>query len=155
MKHKLLIVLEDSPTTAAVMDYVAAACADSPPADGQLVLFTMLPALPAWVEAGDSTAAALQRDRLEADGVEHATRRFAEARRQLVAHGIPADCLREELVDESPQRADEVRRAAKRHGCDTIVMARHHQSLLREWLAGDPQEKLLHHPSEFTVWLVA
>jgi nucleotide-binding universal stress UspA family protein len=137
-----------------VAEYVARACAGARGPDTKLVLFTMLPGLPPWIEASESGDAMAKREKFEAETRERTARILAEVRQYFVAHGVNDGIIAEEIADESPRIVPDILAAATRHGCDTIVMARHHKSMVREFFAGDPEEKLLRHPTGFTVWLV-
>jgi|GEM_PF-1826775 len=154
MNHKLLIALERGETSQKVADYVARACADARGPNTKLVLYTMLPGLPAWVESGESADASTQRDKVEDEKRAEAAQCLAEVRQYLVAHGVEDGLIVEEIADETPWKVADILATAKRYECGTIVMARHHKSMVAEFFAGDTEEKLLRHPTGFTVWLV-
>ncbi|MCG3146924.1 MAG: hypothetical protein PCFJNLEI_00359 [Verrucomicrobiae bacterium] len=152
MNHQLLIAIELNEPAQRVAEYVARACAGV--TDARLTLFTMLPGLPAWVESGESADASTQRDKIEAEKRAEAEQCLANVRQHLVAHGVDDRMIDVEIADESPWKVEHILTAAREHGCDTIVLARHHKSMVREFFAGDSEEKLLRHPTGFTVWLV-
>jgi len=154
MKHKLLIALETSEPSENVADDVARACAGARGPETKLVLFTVMPGLPAWVESGEAADAATQRDKVEAEKRAEVAQALAQFRRTLVKEGVDDTIITEEICDETPWKVEHILAAAKEHGCDTIVIARHHKSMVREFFAGDSEEKLLRHPTGFTVWLV-
>jgi nucleotide-binding universal stress UspA family protein len=154
MKHKLLLALEINESADKVAEYVARACAGARPPETKVVLFTMLPGLPPWVESGESADATTQRDKVEAEKQAEAVQWLAQVRQSLVTQGVADSLIVEEIGDESPWKVDHILAAARRHGCDTIVIARHHKSMVREFFAGNTEEKLLRHPTGFTVWLV-
>ena len=154
MQHKLLVVIEAGPTAGKVAEYVARACAGATGPQAHIVLFTQVSALPPWIEAGESGDASAQRKMFETEAHERAVRCLADVRQLLVAHSVNNDIITEEIADESPRIVPNILASAHRHGCDTIVMARHHKSMVREFFAGDAEEKLLRHPTGFSVWLV-
>jgi nucleotide-binding universal stress UspA family protein len=154
MKHKLLIALECNEPSEKVAEYVARACAGARTPDAKLVLFTVMPGLPAWVESGEAADAATQRDKVETEKRAEAVQCLAQVRQYLVAQGVDDRIIVEEISDETPWKVEHILASAKRYECDTIVMARHHKSMVREFFAGDTEEKLLRHPTGFTVWLV-
>ena len=151
MQHKLLVVIEAAATAVKVADYVARACAG---AKAQIVLFTGLPGLPPGIEGGESGAANAEREKFETETYARVVRCLADIRQQLVAQGVNNDLITEEIAEESQRIVPDILASAHRHGCDTIVMARHHKSMVSEFFAGDAEEKLLRHPTGFTVWLV-
>jgi len=71
-----------------------------------------------------------------------------------VQHGVSDAAIAEEIAEASDRMVPDIPDSARRHGCDTIVVARHHKSIIREFLEGDFEEKLLRRPIGFTVWLV-
>jgi len=154
MQHKLLVVIEAGPTAVKVAEYVARAYAGATGPQAHIVLFTQQTGLPPWIEGGESGDASTQRDKFETETRERAVRCLADVRQQLVAHGVSNDILTEEIAEESQRIVPDILESARRHGCDTIVMARHHKSMVSEFFAGDAEEKLLRHPTGFTVWLI-
>jgi nucleotide-binding universal stress UspA family protein len=154
MNHKLLVVLETGGTSEKVAEYLARAlsCGCSP--DAKLVLFAVMPGLPPWIEAGEAVDATVQRDKIETERQEQTAKQMAGIRKYLVEHGVSDEIIPEETADSTLHIVPEILEAAKQHDCDTIVMARHHKSMIREFFTGDTAEKLLRHPTGFTVWLV-
>lgn len=165
MQHKFLVVLEAGPTSSKVAEYLARACAGAQGAEGaegnagaeefRVTLFMQLPSLPPWLEAGDSRDVVVPRRQYEAEARVQAATCMAGVREYLVQHGVSKEAIDEEIAEPSDRIVPDIRDAAHRHGCDTIVVARHHKSIMREFLEGDIEEKLLRRPIEFTVWLVA
>lgn len=154
MQLKLLVVLEVGPSAMKLAAYLARVCSGATGPNLSIVLFIEQPGLPTWVESGESSDVATQRRRFEAEAQERTAGQLAEVRRYLVQHGISDDVIAEEIAESSDLIVPDILASSHQHGCDTIVMARHHKSMMREFFEGDSEERLLRHPTGFSVWLV-
>jgi nucleotide-binding universal stress UspA family protein len=154
MKHKLLVAVDGDKRSTKTLEYVREACLGATGESGRIVLFHVLPPLPPWLEAADATTVALRRDEYLETALAAGERMLSEMKKQLVAAGIPAECVETEVSDDIGRVSEAILDAARRHGCDTIVLGRRGQSMLGQFFGGGVAEQLLRNPIGFTIWLV-
>ena len=154
MNHKLLVAVDGEKSSAKTAIYVGRSCAGSAGAENRVVLFHVLPALPPWIESGESANADSQRGKYLAEVTEAGERMLAEMMEFILREGVPASCVTAELCDEEGNIADLILDAARRHECDTIVVGRRGKSMVGQYFGGGVAERLLRHPIGFTIWLV-
>jgi len=148
MRHKLLVAVDGKEPTWKVVDYVGSACEG----DGSsAVIFHVLPALPPFIEAGESGDSSNMRDRYEAVSGEVAEKMVQAVRDRFLKEGVTAEC---DVEEDDGNVAEQIVAAAKRHACDTIVVGRPSRSMIGEFFRGSVVEHLLRKPVGCTVWVI-
>jgi nucleotide-binding universal stress UspA family protein len=148
MRHKLLVAVDGKEPTWRVADYVGQACVGG---CAGVVVFHVLPALPPYIEAGESGDSSNMRDRYEAVSEEVAEKMVQAVRDRLMKPGVTAEC---DVEENDGNVAEQIVAAAKRHVCDTIVVGRPSRSMIDEFFRGSVVEHLLRKPVGCTVWVV-
>ncbi len=155
MSHKLLVAVEGGANSVFTVVYAAQACAGGQdPERGGMVIFHVLPPLPPSVESGDAAVTRELARRFDAENRNAATLRLKQLRNQAIQQGAEPELVRTAVAENGEGVLDQILRAATIHGCDTIVVGRRGQSLIKEFLAGSVMERLVWKPLGFAVWIV-
>ncbi len=155
MNHKLLVAVEGGMESLETVLYAARACAgQNGPRSGAMVILHVLPPLPPSVESSEVEATRTLAARLSAENKRAAEIRLKELKTRAVQEGVAPESVQIEIAEDSDIVLEQILRAASAHGCDTVVVGRRGQSLLREFLAGSVVERLLWKPIGFAVWIV-
>ncbi len=72
----------------------------------------------------------------------------------LLHAGLMEDQITTKVVDGSRSAADDILKEARNSGYGTIVLGRHGQSMMKEFIFGSVTNKVLHHSTGLTIWLV-
>jgi nucleotide-binding universal stress UspA family protein len=153
MKRRLLVAVDGEKTSVKTVRYVARACAGIPADQLEIVLFHVLAALPPSLEAGDSSGLVEVRARIEAERGEAAEKLLTGLKTELVTEGVPAACVQTDWFEDD-DIAGLILEAARQRQCDTIVLGRRGKSMVGQFFGGGVAEKILRHPTGFTIWLV-
>lgn len=166
-QNRLLLVVDDSPSSRAAVDYVAKVLGHR--RGFQICLAHFLPPLPpVLLEFGGSENpekerqldTQLRRDQREWIETERkkAEPRLHWARGRLRQAGLPATALTTQFsdpADEQDSVSQEILDQARRNRCGTIVVGRRSLSWFRRITAGkDLAEQLLLQGKNLTVWIV-
>ena len=155
MNHKLLVAVEGGMGSLETVLYAAQACAgQNDPRRGVMVILHVLAPLPPSVESGDAEATRNLASQLSAENKRAAEVRLHELKTRAVQEGAAPESVQVEIAEDSGSLLDQILNAATAHRCDTIVVGRRGQSLLKEFLAGSVVERLLWKPIGFAVWIV-
>ena len=79
---------------------------------------------------------------------------LVKAREMLLDAGLMEDQITTKIVDGSRSAADDILKEARNSGYGTIVLGRHGQSMMKEFVFGSVTNKVLHHSTGLTIWLV-
>jgi nucleotide-binding universal stress UspA family protein len=166
-QNRLLLVVDDSPSAKAAVDYVAKVLAHR--RGFQVCLAHFLPPLPPiLLEFGGSENPEKEKQldtQLHKDQQQwvETERKKAEpalnwARSRLRKAGLPATSLTAQFsdpADEQDNASREILDQARRNGCQTIVVGRRSLSWFRRITAGkDLAEQLVEQGKNLTVWIV-
>ena len=77
-----------------------------------------------------------------------------KAHKMLLDAGLTKDQITTKVVNGSRSAADYILKEARSNGYGTIVLGRHGQSMMREFVFGSVTSKILHHSSGLAVWIV-
>lgn len=77
-----------------------------------------------------------------------------ELKQRAIQEGVKPEFVTAEMAEDCGSVLKQILKAARRHGCDTIVVGGHDRSLLQEFLAGSIVERLLWKPIGFAIWIV-
>ncbi|MDE3099312.1 MAG: universal stress protein [Verrucomicrobiota bacterium] len=155
MNHKLLVAVEGGMDSMATVTYAAKACAGAEvPEGGGMIILHVLPPLLASVEGIEAAVVRKLASQIQADRRKTATTMLQELKQRVIQEGVRPEIVATEVAENSGGVLKQILKTATRHGCDTIVVGRSDQSLLREFLAGSIVERLLWKPIGFAIWIV-
>ena len=78
----------------------------------------------------------------------------AKARQMLLDAGLTEEKISTKVVDGSRSAAEDILREARNNGHGTIVLGRHGQSMIKEFIFGNVTSKVLHGSAGLAIWIV-
>jgi nucleotide-binding universal stress UspA family protein len=77
-----------------------------------------------------------------------------KAREMVLTAGLTEEQITTKVADGGRSAADDILREARNNGYGTIVMGRHGQSMMKEFLFGSVTSKVLHNSVGLSIWIV-
>jgi nucleotide-binding universal stress UspA family protein len=77
-----------------------------------------------------------------------------KAREMLLNAGLTEEQIAMKVVEGSRSAADDILKEARNNECGTIVLGRHGQSMMKEFIFGNVTSKILHHSPGLAIWIV-
>jgi nucleotide-binding universal stress UspA family protein len=154
MKHKLLVAVDGIKSSFKIALYAAQACAGNETPGVRIVVFHVLPRLPPNVEGSKAAAADQRAEAFATKAWDKAEQTLAQLKEQIVRAGVPPKCVTTEIADEEGDVVPQIIDAASTHGCDTIVVGRHEESIFGRFLGGSVGEHLLRKAVGYAIWLI-
>jgi len=155
MKHKLLIAVDSEKTSWKAVEYVARACGGTNDEGFGIVVFHVLPPIPAYNLTGDARVSPGDiLDWFDNQTRAAATDMLAKMKALLLKEGVKSEQVSTEIAKQRGIIAPQILQAAADHNCDTIVVGRRGRSLVASFFLGSVVEHLLRNPVGFAIWVV-
>jgi len=158
MAEKLLVAVDNSVATGKIFEYVARFASRLD--DMQVHLATIAVGIPD--ESQELAALQGKAPEPELHGAEdHREKLLAlqqllnDAASRLQTAGVPASRISTALLSDKGGIAADLFEAARKFGCTTLVVGRHHGSGLQHFLLGSTAVQLVEDATDLTLWVIA